>query len=135
MSVAQRRIQLAHVLESLPSCGAVVLTGDLNTLRKIDYSEMEWTHLCARARLNNWTPPEDGGLEILEEAGFRDCCANVASGLRTAPVGLRLYRIDYFLGGADFFRDWIVKRAYVAEEVDCSDHYPLVLDIERLCKL
>jgi endonuclease/exonuclease/phosphatase family metal-dependent hydrolase len=133
ISLSQRRTQLAHVAESLPS--STLLAGDLNTLRKSDYSDREWDVLCTRAAANNWSAPEDGGLEVLEQAGFRDCCADAAQGLRTAPVEAPLYRIDYFLAAGGFFREWAVESVRVAGEIDCSDHHPLILDIETRSKL
>lgn len=87
--------------------------------------------MSARAAERGWSPPQDGGLEILERAGMVDLGGHVSQTLRTAPTSSPMYRIDYVFGSPVFFEAWHVASASVAESVTCSDHHPLVVDVRR----
>lgn len=128
MSTAQRQVQLRHVLaELLPSSHShTLLVGDLNALRREDYSAQQWRLLETRAESKGWELPQAGDLELLCEQGFVD--AGEAAGRTdfTAPVGEPKYRIDYcFYKG-----DSLDVSAVTVPQVTASDHYPLVVDLK-----
>eukprot|EP00435_Cladocopium_sp_Y103_P028080 s1444_g7.t1 len=107
-----------------------LLVGDLNAMKRSDYSEEEWAALEARNSRNRWSPPEDSAaLVALEAAGYRDMHQ------MTAPEASRWTlaadppaRIDYIFASNDFNRIGRINEAFVASAVG-SDHLPMVLDI------
>ena len=81
MVEAERVTQMRHVLRCLASDAAAshtLLLGDMNALRRTDYTDAEWEQHEAHNAANGWQPPSDSerpehSLGLLLGAGFRDC--------------------------------------------------------------
>ncbi|CAL1166593.1 unnamed protein product [Cladocopium goreaui] len=120
-SILSHRARLSNGLPHL-------LVGDLNAMKRSDYSEEEWAALEARNSRNRWSPPEDSAaLVALEAAGYRDM-HQTASEARWTLAADPPARIDYILASNDFGRIGRINEAFVASAVG-SDHLPMVLDI------
>ena len=154
MDVEQRKVQLRHALRELENlqpdpASAVILAGDLNALTRSDYSQDEWAHLEKRADSRGWQLPSTGDLDILVEHGFVDVAGNSNRRAKTAPAAegsSPIYRIDYVWlkpgvtaasacmdadAGAPAPRLELEPHAsFVAQEVQHSDHFPLVVDFK-----
>lgn len=124
MDEAERVTQMSHALSCIDEAQAsedcTLLLGDMNALRRTDYSSTEWAAHVAYNSGNGWKPPSDSeepnnSLGLLFGAGFRDC-VRTAMGVSppqvrggdehvrwTAPpwtahvhtAGAPRYRIDY----------------------------------------
>ena len=145
MSSAERTIQARHVLDSilLPSASQpTLLLGDLNALRKDDYSQQHWARLEARNRARDWAAPADddappqGCLRLLAERGLSDLYRQrhtrqpMDENDFTAHVDEPLYRIDTVHADAVCQHTFSVHDAWVDREaVVGSDHFPLVVDL------
>jgi len=140
ISIDQRRTQLVHVAEIMAAAGGghpSLVVGDLNTLTRADYSDEQWAKLVRRADANGWRPPEGGGLEILERAGYTDCYGDARPGADgavtsrfTAPVDDPQYRIDYCLADAGILASHSVTSAEVQTGIAFSDHFPVLYTFE-----
>lgn len=108
-----------------------LLVGDLNAMKRSDYSEEEWAALEQRNLKNRWSPPEDStALLALEAAGYQDMHEKLSgdpSNRWTLPADPPA-RIDYIFASHDFSRVGRVNEAFVAQAIG-SDHLPTVLDI------
>ena len=156
MSSEQRREQMHHVLRTLgePAASTTqLLVGDLNALRRDDYSEGEWAAHAAHNAAKGWVGPYDdaagsGCLDALADAGFVDCVATLAHRPQQrewpAPpwtaharvVGGPRYRIDYawLRNPADATGRRLVPLSTHVEHScgGASDHQPVVVDFEAL---
>eukprot|EP00756_Hemistasia_phaeocysticola_P043743 Hpha_TRINITY_DN17317_c0_g1::TRINITY_DN17317_c0_g1_i1::g.137943::m.137943 len=142
ISQAERRAQLRHVCEIVqPRQRPVVFFGDMNALQRADYTDAEWEALSARAAEKNWAAPSHGELAHLEDAGMTDAFLHARSCPRgmlthldstdraTAHVHAPRYRIDYCWLSAPAKRHLTPSAARVCNEVHCSDHFPLLIDL------
>ena len=82
MVEAERRAQAAHILRELSADegpSAQLLLGDLNALRRDDYTAEQWAAHAAHNSSRGWVAPVDsfgevgGALYALHGAGFEDC--------------------------------------------------------------
>jgi len=133
VSIEERRTQLAHVVEVLGSGdGDTVLLGDLNALTLADYSASQWEALEKRAASKGWAPPESGDLDVLKQSGFKDAFVEAdvkpQSPWFTASVREPMYRIDYAFVRS---RSMTAKMGHVVNDATESDHFPVVVDLER----
>ncbi|CAK9040057.1 unnamed protein product [Durusdinium trenchii] len=108
-----------------------LLVGDLNAMKRSDYSAKEWAALETRNSENRWSPPEDSAaLAALEAAGYRDL-GRLPQTQQTSRWTLRAdppARIDYIYASDDFQHIGTFSAAFVAQAVG-SDHLPLVFDV------
>ena len=156
MSSAERTIQTRHVLDSilLPSAPSLlslptVLLGDLNALRKRDYTLQHWAHLQARNRARGWAAPADddapplGCLHLLAQRGLSDLYRQrhtrepMNENDFTAHVDDPSYRIDSVHADVVCRRMFTVRNAWVDRgALVGSDHFPLVVDLDwRTCDI
>ena len=119
-SILSHRLRLSKGLPHL-------LVGDLNAMKRSDYSNKEWKALETRNSKNSWSPPEDSKtLKALETAGYRDLEPQKGAKwtLRASPPA----RIDYIYASEDFQDIGTFNASFVASAVG-SDHLPMVLDV------
>merc|ERR1712232_1182429 len=139
-----------HVLREMQSVGNSphALVGDLNALRRADYSHQEWAAVEEKAAANGWVPPVDAScLSLLHRHGYTDAFRQVRAvstepdaplpshspGISvkfTAHVGAPMYRIDYvFLSQTVVQSGLLLSSVHVESEASGSDHFPLVVDL------
>jgi endonuclease/exonuclease/phosphatase family metal-dependent hydrolase len=138
----EREAQIDHIIEALePHAGKnVVLLGDLNALTRSDYTQGHWHTLEKCNQAKGWAPPQAGCLARLERAGYKDSWTlpqahpQNTNGTQTAGwtarrngVGDR--RIDYVWLGRSLLQRAGIDECRVADDIDGSDHFPLVVDI------
>lgn len=98
----------------------IVIAGDLNSLRKKDYNEIEWKHIVDTDNKRNVKTIEDV-IPIIENNGFNESFNDNNSRLNVSVWSER--RVDYIFGRNIKFID-----SYVYEST-ASDHYPIYADI------
>lgn len=129
----EREVQLDHVIESLEPHRSVVLLGDLNALTRSDYSDAHWDVLRKCNRAQGWAPPQHGCLGKLEKAGFADSWTHSRTDRQAGWTARRIdvgdRRIDYIWLGQDLLQQATVEGCRVAQDIDVSDHFPLVVDL------
>ena len=160
MSAAERSVQTAHLLRALnepieprqPRQRQRLVVGDLNALRKDDYTLDEWGAHARHNAAKGWAAPVDDAqsglsLAMLEEAGFVDAVFAAATEPGAGPGSSRRtwrtppwtahtkafdgprYRIDYvFLSASATGRSLAPLSAHVDAEHDASDHQPVIVD-------
>ncbi len=117
-----RNKQAEQVLAKVRPLANVVLAGDMNALRRKDYSAEEWEKLAAHDALRK-VALETGAIDAIEKAGFRDSFEGV--GATPACTTWSGRRIDYvFLKTPN----WKVVRSFVVHSA-ASDHIPVVVDL------
>lgn len=137
-------IELApHLTGGLPH----ILIGDLNAMKRSDYTDAERDALEARNRQRGWKMPEDStALRALEAAGYADVLEqrfpyikqmdqlSGSSSVWTMP-GEVPTRIDYAFASAGWPQAMdgaslgSATLAGVDVEATGSDHFPLVIDL------
>ncbi|CAE7204324.1 unnamed protein product [Symbiodinium sp. CCMP2456] len=119
-----------------------LLVGDLNAMKRSDYTDQEWAGLEQRNALKGWAPPENSqALLALEREGYSDLGDSIhqLSPSEAAAASERSrwtkkegpgppIRIDYIYASKHFSDIGEAKAAFVAAATG-SDHLPLVADI------
>ena len=120
---AQQVDELFHYIESGPPRPCWVLAGDMNALRRQDYSDEEWTRIVEHDRQRQ-IKPDTNVIAKLEQQGFVDCF----EACKTKPPSFSTWsgrRIDYcFLKSVM----WKVQQA-MAHPSAASDHLPVICDL------
>lgn len=146
ISERERLVQAQCVLSRLEELAAGLphlLVGDLNSMKRRDYSTEEWTALEDRNAQRGWAPPEDSAaLAALEVAGYSDLLQETLAS-RTGSLGSGRFtslgpppaRIDYAYASPEWaprLRGAAPSRgaaAWVDTAASGSDHLPLVVDM------
>eukprot|EP01119_Soliformovum_irregulare_P009327 TRINITY_DN2255_c0_g1_i5.p1 TRINITY_DN2255_c0_g1~~TRINITY_DN2255_c0_g1_i5.p1 ORF type:complete len:207 (-),score=22.05 TRINITY_DN2255_c0_g1_i5:236-856(-) len=129
-----RLLQIEEVCNIMRLEGPHALFGDLNTLCRRDYNEMEWQSVIDLRQERRWI--EDGTAEpqievipFLEKQGYRDIFDQVGTGKPwTAWTRRPIMRIDYGFTSSHFPHD--LCRSWVCSDIKCSDHFPVRFDIQ-----
>ncbi|CAE7558716.1 unnamed protein product [Symbiodinium necroappetens] len=108
-----------------------LLVGDLNAMKRSDYTDQEWAGLEERNALKGWAPPENSqALLALEREGYRDLGDSLHQRSRWTkkegpgpPI-----RIDYIYA-SKHFSDVGSSKLCPDLFTPGSDHLPLVADI------
>jgi endonuclease/exonuclease/phosphatase family metal-dependent hydrolase len=117
-----RNKQVEQVLAKTRGLTDVVLVGDMNALRRNDYSDEEWEKLAAHDRLRK-VALETGAVDAIERTGFRDSFEGLGPTPSCTTWSGR--RIDYvFLKTPN----WRVLQSFVVHSA-ASDHIPVVVDL------
>lgn len=138
----ERRIQLRHIEELLDFTKPLLLIGDLNALKRSDYSDYQLKIIEDRNLAHGWNPPEFGCLDIVENHGMKDSFELFHKGfLHSLPNSIKCtahvgeehqkYRVDYVYASAAFLNNFEVSNARLMKEVVSSDHYPLLIDFTQ----
>ncbi|CAE7654963.1 unnamed protein product [Symbiodinium sp. KB8] len=119
-----------------------LLVGDLNAMKRSDYTDQEWAGLEERNALKGWAPPENSqALLALEREGYRDLGDGFHQSLSPSAASSATrsrwtkkegpgppIRIDYIYASKHFSDIGETKATFVATATG-SDHLPLVADI------
>lgn len=151
MSSAERQTQMRHCLQAHDAAPTeqCLVVGDLNALRRADYTAAQWEGHCSYNAERSWEAPADeaapkGVLKQLQEAGFVDAFAVLERppDWRAPPWSAHVgtdrppYRIDYVWSRpptAAFGRRLVPLSAAVElDSDDASDHQPVVVDFEAI---
>jgi len=136
-----------------------LVVGDLNAIKRSDYSPKEWQDIVYRNSANGWDSPADSdSLQTLENAGYQDLhqrtLAGMGSALATVPSEYKLtapaerpnVRIDYaYMSPSlcsaleDVARgssspgepSSFPAKAFVDRGAIGSDHFPLCIELPR----
>jgi endonuclease/exonuclease/phosphatase family metal-dependent hydrolase len=113
-----------------------MLVGDLNTYQAADYSDDGWDAIVQMWERKGWgePPKRSATLEALAASELKDahylCERN--SGTFAKPTCWTiepLFRIDYALLDARAVQDWEVVQCDREIEAECSDHFPIVVEM------
>ncbi len=96
-----------------------IISGDLNSLRKTDYNDLEWNNLVTTDLKRNVITVEDV-IPIIENSGFVDSFFSCSKSLKVSVWSGR--RVDYIFGKNIIF----VRTA--PYEITMSDHFPIYAD-------
>lgn len=139
ISEGERLTQARSLLQLRPSLCAELphlLVGDLNAMRRSDYSPEQWAALEERNRQKGWGPPADSdALAFLDSKGYIDVHQSTwgladgaaAAESRWTTAGLPGARIDYALASGGWAGGTL--SAWVDTDASSSDHFPLVVDL------
>lgn len=142
---AERETQLDYIARTVfgPEDGhGALLLGDLNAMKRSDYSEAEWRKLEDHHTEMSWSPPSFGALSKLESSGWVDCFetsfVQQSRELRempnvekcTAHVGDPMYRIDHVFANTAYLQAFKVVNAFVFTKCTASDHFPVCIDFK-----
>ena len=114
--------QVDQVLAKTRQLRNVIFAGDMNALRRKDYSEDEWAKMAAHDALRK-VHLETGAIDAIEKAGFRDSFESAGPPPKCTTWSGR--RIDYVFAKA---LDWKVANSFVVHSA-ASDHIPVVVDL------
>jgi len=109
-----------------------LLVGDLNAMKRSDYTDQEWAALEARNAEKGWAPPEDSeALMVLEREGYSDLHRLRLADAESlwTKLGEPPARIDYIYASKHFLSDIGEPKAAFVATATGSDHLPLVADI------
>ena len=138
-----------------------LLMGDFNALQRGDYGNEQWQRHEVFNSEQGWAPPSDSSAEgsslwLLGQQRYTDCFRHLhagsvgsadtapgGSGQWTAHVGNPKYRIDYIYASPGMLANdeqvcdeehtkWVVVDSSVVSSATGSDHFPLVVDLERM---
>lgn len=133
-----------------------LLLGDLNALKRTDYSSKEWQAVAAKHEATGWEPPQDcPSLCLLQQEGYEDLLeksllgpGNTTNSLAEIPASRKMtastkepdIRIDHVFSCAKLSK--IIHgrsissalhtpgaRTWIHTEAQGSDHFPLVVDL------
>lgn len=126
-----RLLQWAKLRAQVP--GEVIVCGDLNALRRADYSIEAWQAITLVRASNSWEPPASELTGRLDAQGFRDAWGEVGRGAveGTCRFGTR---VDYILLSRGFpaaFAPGSYRRI-PAIGPGLSDHDLIVVDLQGL---
>ncbi len=123
-SGATRVKQVAQILAKTARHANVVLAGDMNALRRADYSETEWHKLETHDALRK-VKLDTSAVDLLEKDGFSDSFKGLGEPPSCTTWSGR--RIDYVFLKAP---QWKVSQSFVIHSA-ASDHTPVVADLVR----
>jgi endonuclease/exonuclease/phosphatase family metal-dependent hydrolase len=122
-----RKQQIKKILDRLRSDDLdvlenkqIVITGDFNSLRRSDYTDMEWEELARIDHKRGVTTIVDA-VHVLEKSGFKDSFDSCGTSIKVSVWSNR--RVDYIFGKNVRFSQTSEHR------VTLSDHYPVYADI------
>jgi len=107
-----------------------IVCGDLNALRRADYTDEQWAAMSRLRAQNRWAPPESRFMDRLAADGFRDAWIEAGTG-PMEPTCSYETRIDYVLLGPRFsgrFAPGSYARAPTMAN-HLSDHALVVVDV------
>jgi len=111
-----------------------LLLGDLNTMRKKDYSQQHWDKIVTLRKERKWIEddspePLEQVIPFLEHKEYKDCWLEVGKGeFFTAWTHNPLMRIDYIFC-SKYFRHSLLSCQRM-DSVTQSDHFPLLVEME-----
>jgi endonuclease/exonuclease/phosphatase family metal-dependent hydrolase len=119
----QQIIKLSEASETTKNC--CIIAGDVNAVRRKDYSDEQWEKLQQHDKLRN-VVLDSGATDLIEAAGFVDCFE--ACG-KTPPLCTTWSgrRIDFIFVKSEKFQ---VTQAFVYHCAS-SDHIPVITDLRR----
>lgn len=101
-----------------------ILMGDLNSLRKNDYTETEWKNIKANDELRH-VKSQHKVTKFIESNGFTDCFVQLGKPCPKVSVW-SMRRVDYIYVGNDF--QGIATNCGIYPTI-MSDHYPMYIDV------
>jgi endonuclease/exonuclease/phosphatase family metal-dependent hydrolase len=116
-----REDQIIDILKNVQQCSKIIVAGDLNTLRRTDYSNNEWLDIVQEAKIRNVKAKEDV-VTVLEKNNFIDSFI----GSKQKPPILSVWsgrRVDFIFGKNIKF-----KYSDVVQNT-ASDHFMIYSDI------
>eukprot|EP00656_Telonema_subtile_P018912 TRINITY_DN20272_c0_g1_i1.p1 TRINITY_DN20272_c0_g1~~TRINITY_DN20272_c0_g1_i1.p1 ORF type:complete len:343 (+),score=82.44 TRINITY_DN20272_c0_g1_i1:111-1139(+) len=124
---------LAQLARSEEPC---MLMGDLNTYQASDFSAAQWKDLSDMWARKNWgePPKKSATMEALTEHRLKDahylCERNAGRFAKPTCWTIEpLFRIDYAMLDEQAAKQWQVLQCDRMEQVTCSDHFPIMLDL------
>ena len=113
--------------------GPLIVAGDLNALRRADYSLEQWASIQQSRIAGNWEPPVSLLTSHLADVGYRDAWVQAGEGPleETCRYGTR---IDYLLLSPDFPGDFVPGsyRQFSTISDGLSDHALVTVDLDLL---
>jgi endonuclease/exonuclease/phosphatase family metal-dependent hydrolase len=116
-----REKQMRTIIETINNIGIdkVIIAGDLNSLRKNDYTQIEWEYIVDIDKKRKVNTIEDA-IPLIEEAGFIDSFVGYKKSINLSVWSGR--RVDYIYGkNIKFKNSATYKKTF-------SDHYPIYAD-------
>lgn len=115
----EREIQISELLENIKQLNKpVLICGDLNTIRREDYSDREWDELMVQKKKYMFDPKV---INILEKNNLQD----VGFLFNKNKINTSFWdrRVDYF-----FIKNIVVTDYIVDTNNVISDHHPILLN-------
>lgn len=118
-----RKRQIMQILNEIDT--TYLLFGDLNSLRKSDYTEKEWIEFEYDAMMRN-TKANTLVTDLIEKNNFIDCWNFINKNSPKVTVW-SMRRVDYMFVGKDFMHK--INNCNLLID-STSDHFPLYMDID-----
>lgn len=114
----ERVKQIKELLKNIEQINKpILICGDLNTIRREDYSNSKWEKLMVEKRKYMFEPKV---IDILEKNGFKDVGFSFKNNINTSYWDRR---VDYF-----FIKNMVVNDYFVDTSNVISDHHPILLN-------
>jgi endonuclease/exonuclease/phosphatase family metal-dependent hydrolase len=122
--LAQWEMIRAHLGEDAIVCG------DLNALRRADYTDDQWMAMARHRAESQWPAPESRLMERLAEDGFRDGWLEAGTGKMEGTCSYQT-RIDYVLLGPRFSGSFLPASYCLAPTManNLSDHSLVLVEV------
>jgi len=104
-----------------------LVIGDLNAIKRSDYLDTQWKHLCNFFKVQSWNGPEYLVTDLFSSAGYKDLAEGYKGNLFTAWTYNLIFRIDYILASNNFPYESVNFKN--VESCFASDHFPIYTDI------
>lgn len=120
----QRMVEMQRLL-NIPKPQSHLILGDLNALKRSDYTTAEWESITQTRKASQWEPPKVELIETIERVGGYIDLLSTSSPV--TPTSRFNTRVDYIFATPDIV---CASASVIENQLNESDHKPVVVQIK-----